>query len=96
MEQWNSFPSAIESLRIDLQRAEYIGGSLENDLPVEGIRRILLIRLGAMEAAQAIIQSLTPAALVTSNTVSLFPALSLAALEALEEATQSVPPQKLD
>jgi hypothetical protein len=95
MEQWNSFPSAIESLRIDLQRAEYIDGSAESDL-VESIRCILLIRLAAMEAAQAILQSLTFAAPVTANTVPLFPALSLAALEALEEATQSVPPQKLD
>ena len=96
MEQWNSFPSAIESLRIDLRRAEYIGGSAEIDLAIEAIRRVLLIRLAAMEAAQAILQGLTPAAPVAANTVPLFPALSLAALEALEEATQSVPPQKLD
>jgi hypothetical protein len=96
MTQWNFLPQTIASLRVDLQRVEYIGGSAGNGLAVDAIRCVLLIRLAVMEAAQAILQSLTPAAFVAANIVALIAALSPEALEALEEATQSVPRQKLD
>jgi hypothetical protein len=83
----NSFPHTIESLRIDLQRVEYSGGSAQNDLAVEAIRCVLLFRLATMEAAQAILHSLTATACVTGNTVPLILSLSSAAWEALEAPT---------
>ena len=88
----NFFPQTIESLRIDLQRVENTGGSAENDLAVEAMRCALLTRLATMEAALAILQNLTLSASMTANIAALSPE----ALEALEEATQSVPRKKLD
>jgi hypothetical protein len=96
MAQWNFLPETIESLRIDLQRVEHTSGSAKNGSAVEAIRCVLLIRLAVMEAALAILQSLTPAAFVAANIVPLIAALSPEALEALEEATESFPQQKLD
>jgi len=55
-----------------------------------------LSSLAAIEAAQAILQCLIPTASVTENSALSIPALSSAVLEVLEEATQSVPRQKLD
>jgi hypothetical protein len=94
MAQCNFLPQTIESLRINLQRLEYIGGSAGNDLAAEAIRNVLLTRLAAMEAAQAILQSLTAAACVTGSTVPLILSLSAAAWEALEEATQGDDPEQ--
>jgi hypothetical protein len=75
MPQWNFLPETIESLHIDLQRVEHTGGSARNDLAVEAIRCDLLIRVAVMEAALAILQSLTPAAFVAANIVPLIAAL---------------------
>lgn len=94
MSQWNVLPQTIESLRIDLQRVEFIGGSAGNDLATEAIRNVLLTRLAAMEAAQAILRSLTATACATGNTVSLILSLSSAAWDALEEATEGDDPQQ--
>jgi hypothetical protein len=94
MAQCNFLPQTIASLRVNLQRVGYIGGSAGNDLAAEAIRNVLLARLAAVEAAQAILQSLTAAACLTGSTVPLIPSLSSAAWEALEEATQGDGPKQ--
>jgi hypothetical protein len=96
MAQCNFLPQTIASLCINLQRVEYIGGPAGNDLAAEAIRNVLMARLAALEAAQAILQSLTAAAAacLTGSSVPLILSLSSAAWEALEEATQGHGPKQ--
>ena len=87
---WNSFLQTIESLPIDLQRLANNSEAAEKDLAVEALTSIPINRIVALEAACAIFQSLTSAP--TQNAISL----SVAALEALQEATESIPRQNPD
>ena len=84
----NSIPQ-IESLQIDLLRLACYIGSAEKDLAVDAIRCVLLSHIAALEAADAILQSLTCSPALISS-------LSVDALEALEEATETIPRQKPD
>jgi hypothetical protein len=89
----------IASLRVALHRLDYLTGPTPCQSAVAHARRALLLQLANAEAELALIENLAPANAESRQILEIaaWPlTLSIADIEALEESSQKIPPDKLD